>query len=114
MWAGLDQHPRDLAGSLSYGHQKLLALACCVARAGAVLLLDEPIAGVHPELAEVILGRLAALRQEGRLVVLIEHDLAAVRQIADVVVVMEAGRVIAQGPPVEVLDRPEVVSAFIV
>ena len=60
-----------------------------------------------------ILGLLGQLRDEGKLIVLIEHDIAAVRQAADAVIVMDEGRLIAQGPPPEVLERPEILEAYI-
>ncbi|MCK4343173.1 MAG: ABC transporter ATP-binding protein [Phycisphaerae bacterium] len=101
------------AGELSYGQQKLLTIACCVATEARMLLLDEPVAGVHPEMVTQILGLLGQLRNEGKLVVFIEHDIAAVRQAADVVIVMDEGKVIAQGPPSEVLERPEIMEAYV-
>lgn len=70
-------------------------------------------AGVHPEMIQQILGLLRQLREQGKLVIFIEHDIAAVRQVADVVVVMDEGRVIAQGAPGEVLERPEIMEAYL-
>lgn len=112
-FAGLEAQAYELAGELSYGQQKLLTIACCLATEACVLLLDEPVAGLHPEMVEQILGLLRELRQAGKLVVFVEHDLAAVRQIADVVIVMDDGKVIAQGSPHEVLDRPEIMEAYL-
>ncbi len=60
-----------------------------------------------------ILELLGQLRDDGKLIVFIEHDIAAVRQAADVVIVMDEGKVIAQGPPGEVLDRPEIMEAYV-
>ena len=112
-FVGLEEKASDPAGELSYGQQKLLTLACCLATEARVLLLDEPVAGVHPEMVEQILGLLRRLRDEGKLVVFIEHDIAAVRQVADVVIVMDNGRVIAEGPPSEVLERSEIMEAYV-
>jgi ABC-type branched-subunit amino acid transport system ATPase component len=112
-FVGLDMKATELAGELSYGQQKLLALACCLATQAPILLLDEPVAGVHPEMVTQILGRLVHLRQQGKLIVFVEHDLAAVREVADSVVVMDDGEVIAQGVPEEVLDRRDVMEAYI-
>lgn len=70
-------------------------------------------AGVHPEMIQQILALLRQLREQGKLVIFIEHDIAAVRQVADVVVVMDEGRVIAQGAPGEVLERPEIMEAYL-
>lgn len=100
-------------GELSYGQQKLLSLACCFATESRILLLDEPVAGVHPEMASRILDLLRQLQEDGKLVIFIEHDMAAVRQIADLVIVMDEGRVIAQGAPKDVLERPEIMEAYL-
>ena len=112
-FVGLAEKTGELAGELSYGQQKLLSLACCLATEARILLLDEPVAGVHPEMAERILGLLEQLRDSGKLIVFIEHDMGAVRKAADVVYVMDDGKVIAQGPPAEVLERPEIMEAFV-
>ena len=112
-FVGLAEKVGDLAGELSYGQQKLLTLACCLATEARILLLDEPVAGVHPEMIVHILSLLRKLRDDGKLVVFIEHDISAVRQVADLVVVMDEGRVIAQGSPDEVLERPEIMEAYL-
>lgn len=112
-FVGLEGKAYELAGELSYGQQKLLTIACCLATEAKVLLLDEPVAGVHPEMVSQILALLRELRQAGKLVVFVEHDLAAVRQVADTVIVMDDGKVIAQGVPHEVLERPEIMEAYL-
>jgi ABC-type branched-subunit amino acid transport system ATPase component len=112
-FVGLEGKEDQPAGELSYGQQKLLTLACCLATEARILLLDEPVAGVHPEMVSQILALLRKLRDEGKLVVFIEHDLGAVRQVADHVIVMDQGRIIAQGKPNEVLDRPEIIEAYV-
>jgi ABC-type branched-subunit amino acid transport system ATPase component len=88
-FVGLGEKADELAGELSYGQQKLLALACCLATGSGILLLDEPVAGVHPEMVAKILGLLRELKAIGKLVVFVEHDIASVRQVADMVLVME-------------------------
>lgn len=112
-FVGLEEKAEELAGELSYGQQKLLALSCCLATGARILLLDEPVAGVHPGMISHILELLRRLRDEGKLIVFIEHDIAAVRQVADIVIVMDEGRIIAQGPPNEVLERPEIMEAYL-
>jgi ABC-type branched-subunit amino acid transport system ATPase component len=110
---GLTDKAGELAGELSYGQQKLLTLACCLATEATIFLLDEPVAGVYPEMIQTILGLLSRLRDQGKLIVFIEHDLAAVRQIADQIIVMDEGRIIAQGKPTEVLERQEIIEAYV-
>lgn len=112
-FVGLENKVNEPAGELSYGQQKLLTLACCLATNATTLLLDEPVAGVHPEMAERIFGMLEELKNQGRLVVFVEHDIAAVRQAADHVIVMDDGKVIAEGVPNEVLERPEIMEAYV-
>ncbi len=112
-FVGLENKGNDLAGELSYGQQKLLTLACCLATKASILLLDEPVAGVHPEMAQKILALLRKLRDDGKLVIFIEHDISAVRDVADHVIVMDHGRIRAQGPPKEVLERPEIMEAYV-
>ena len=112
-FVGLEDRATELAGELSYGQQKLLALACCLATEASILLLDEPVAGVHPEMVAQILALLCRLRDDGKLVVFIEHDIAAVRQVADLVIVMDDGKVVAQGAPSDVLERPEILEAYL-
>ncbi|TAK99854.1 MAG: ABC transporter ATP-binding protein [Verrucomicrobia bacterium] len=112
-FVGLADQANELAGELSYGQQKLLTLACCLATDARILLLDEPVAGVHPQMVAQILRLLRELRDLGKLVIFIEHDLASVRQVADLVVVMDEGKIIAQGKPSEVLDRPEIIEAYV-
>lgn len=110
---GLESKAIELAGELSYGQQKLLTLACCVATECRVLLLDEPVAGIHPEMITNMLNLLRLLREQGKLVIFIEHDIEAVRRIADHLIVMDEGKVIAQGIAEEVLRLPEILEAYI-
>jgi ABC-type branched-subunit amino acid transport system ATPase component len=112
-FVGLDEAAKQPAGELSYGQQKLLTLACCLATEAPILLLDEPLAGVHPEMIERILDLFRELRSLDKLVVFIEHDIASVRKVADSVVVMDHGRIIAQGKPTDVLERPEIIEAYV-
>lgn len=110
---GLADKALDPAGELSYGQQKLLTLACCLATKANLLLLDEPVAGVAPEMVSRILELLQNLRDNGMLIVFIEHDIEAVRQVADLVVVMDQGKIIAQGSANDVLERSEIMEAYL-
>jgi branched-chain amino acid transport system ATP-binding protein len=112
-FVGLNEKAEDAAGELSYGQQKLLTLACCLATEAQMLLLDEPVAGVAPETVARILELLERLREDGKLVIFIEHDIEAVRKIANLVVVMGHGKIIAQGPADDVLQRAEIMEAYL-
>jgi ABC-type branched-subunit amino acid transport system ATPase component len=110
---GLVRVAGERAGDLSYGQQKLLALACCVATDARLLLLDEPIAGLDPKAASDVVDIIQRLREEGKVVIFVEHDIASVHQLADEVVVMGDGRVIAQGPASEILAKPEIMETYL-
>ena len=101
------------ASDLSYGQQKLLSICCCLATDAQILLLDEPVAGVHSDTILRISKYIKRIVEGGRLVVFVEHDIGMVRQTADTVIVMDAGRVIADGRPDEVLNRREILEAYI-
>jgi ABC-type branched-subunit amino acid transport system ATPase component len=110
---GLGREAETAAGELSYGQQKLIALAQCLATDAQVLLLDEPVAGVHPSFVEEIAQVLVKLGREGKLVIFVEHDISLVRQIAERVIVMDHGQVIADGNPQVILNRPEILEAYV-
>ena len=112
-FVGLEDKAHDDAAELSYGQQKLLTLAMCLATEARILLLDEPVAGVHPTVVQRILSLMVELKKKDKLIVFIEHDMNAVRLVADSVVVMDEGAIIAQGPPAKVLEQPEIMEAYI-
>ena len=89
----------DYAGDLSGGQQKLLSLAMLLVAQTHVLLLDEPAAGVNPVLIERQIALLRALRDEGRIIVLVEHNMEMIANVCDRVIVLDAGEVIADGTP---------------
>jgi branched-chain amino acid transport system ATP-binding protein len=112
-FVGLKDRINDLAGDLSYGQQKLLLLATCMAAEPRLLILDEPVAGVDPNMVVRIEQRLRAIAEQGRGIVFIEHNIDVVRDVADKVIVMDEGRIIAEGVPREVLDRKEIAEVYL-
>jgi branched-chain amino acid transport system ATP-binding protein len=110
---GLESYAGSAAGSLSYGQQKLLSIALCIAGGRQTLLLDEPFAGVHPDLIDRIVERLRTLADQGGTIVLVEHDLSAVRQVAHRTVALAHGKVIADGATADVLGSLSVQEAFL-
>lgn len=103
----------DLAGSLSGGQRKLLEMARALMRDPQLVMLDEPMAGVNPALKQSLLDHILALREEGTTVLFVEHDINMVRHIADWVVVMAEGRIVAEGRPSVVMQDPAVIDAYL-
>lgn len=110
---GLFQKANEFAENLSYGQQKLLSLACCMASKSDLLMLDEPVAGIAPELINKILGIIRELPSKGKSVILIEHNLDAVAQVCDRVLFMDAGVKVSEGTPEEIRNDPKVIDAYI-
>ncbi|MDQ3733096.1 MAG: ABC transporter ATP-binding protein [Actinomycetota bacterium] len=109
----LDTKAQDFAGTLSGGQRKLLEMARALMSQPKVVMLDEPMAGVNPALTQSLLEHVKNLREEGMTVIFVEHDMDVVRDISDWVVVMAAGRVIAEGPPESISQNKAVVDAYL-
>jgi ABC-type branched-subunit amino acid transport system ATPase component len=101
------------AGSLPYGDQRRLEIARALAAAPAVLMLDEPAAGMNPSETTRLVETIRAIATSGIAVLLIEHDMTLVRAACDSVVVLNFGEVIARGTPSEVGRDPVVVEAYL-
>jgi len=110
---GLEDCAAAPASTLSYGQQKLLMLARCLVSEARWLVLDEPMAGIAPPLVRKTIAVLGALARDQCSVLFIEHDVQSVRELADNVIFLDRGRVIAAGPTEEVLDRSDLVRAYL-
>lgn len=109
----LDAKKDDYAASLSGGQRKLLEMARSLMVRPKLVMLDEPMAGVNPALTQSLLDHIKNLKAEGMTVLFVEHDMHMVRHIADWVVVMAEGKVVAEGPPGEVMKNPAVIDAYL-
>ncbi|WP_422732836.1 ABC transporter ATP-binding protein [Microbacterium limosum] len=109
----LDTKASDFAASLSGGQRKLLEMARSLMTQPTLVMLDEPMAGVNPALTESLLDHILDLKDEGMTVLFVEHDMHMVRHIADWVVVMAEGRVVAEGDPHTVMRNPAVIDAYL-
>ncbi len=103
----------DDAATLSGGQRKLLELARALMARPKLLMLDEPMAGVNPALAEFLVDRLIALHESGITIVYVEHELDVVMATADRVVCMAEGSIISTGTPAQVLRDPAVAEAYL-
>lgn len=109
----LDAKEGDFAASLSGGQRKLLEMARALMSDPQLVMLDEPMAGVNPALTQSLLDHILDLKDLGMTVVFVEHDMHMVRHIADWVVVMAEGRVVAEGPPESVMKEQAVIDAYL-
>ncbi|WP_396652265.1 ABC transporter ATP-binding protein [Microbacterium paludicola] len=109
----LDNKAQDYAASLSGGQRKLLEMARALMRDPNLVMLDEPMAGVNPALTQSLLDHILDLKELGMTVLFVEHDMNMVRHIADWVVVMAEGRVVAEGPPESVMQDQAVIDAYL-
>lgn len=109
----LDAKKDDFAASLSGGQRKLLEMARALMSEPELVMLDEPMAGVNPALTQSLLEHILDLKTEGMTVLFVEHDMHMVSHIADWVVVLAEGKVVAEGPPDEVMKNPAVIDAYL-
>lgn len=110
---GLHDRALDFAEDLSFGEQRFLEVARLAAAKPDILMLDEPAAGMGGSESKRLGSAILALRDQGKGILLVDHDMAFVFSICDEVTVMDAGRVIAVGSPLEIKESHEVRSAYL-
>lgn len=102
------------AGNLSYGQQRKLEIARALATGPKLLLLDEPAAGMNPQETKELMETISFIREKFKItILLIEHDMGLVMGICERLYVLNFGRLIAQGTPVEIQNNPEVITAYL-
>jgi branched-chain amino acid transport system ATP-binding protein len=103
---------REYAGRLSYGQQKLLEFARALMTDPALILLDEPAAGVNRTLLQQLLEHIHRLQEQGKTIVIVEHDMNVIMNHCARIFVMDAGAVIAEGPPAAIQGDQRVIDAY--
>ncbi|OPZ72682.1 MAG: Lipopolysaccharide export system ATP-binding protein LptB [Firmicutes bacterium ADurb.Bin456] len=107
---GLEDLP---AAALPFGRQRLLEIARALASEPRLVLLDEPAAGLNSAETKELAGYLLRLRKQGKTLLLVEHDMETVMEVADRILVLNFGEVIALGKPAEIQANPEVIKAYL-
>jgi branched-chain amino acid transport system ATP-binding protein len=111
---GMTAKESDYAGTMSGGQKRLIEIMRALMLKPRVLLLDEPMSGVHPSIVEEIQRYLQELRTEGLTILMVEHELHLVERLCDSVVVMAQGKVIGSGTMATLRQQKEIVDAYLV
>lgn len=112
-WVGAASSKDLMPSELSYGDQRRVEIARALATRPRLLILDEPTAGMIADEARQVIDLMDRLRERGITLLLIEHNMNVVRAVSQKIVVLNFGRKIAEGDPVEVMRNPEVISAYL-
>ncbi|MEK6981359.1 MAG: ABC transporter ATP-binding protein [Candidatus Micrarchaeota archaeon] len=112
-WANLHEKKNHLTKDLSYGQQKILAPLRSLAADPKVLLLDEPFAGVNPKMVKSIMENIVKIKNTGKTILLIEHNLSAVMDLCEGVIVLDQGKKIAHGSIDEIKNNKKVIEAYL-
>lgn len=110
---GLWEKRNELAINLSYGQRKLLEIARALAMNVEIYFFDEPFAGLFPEMIKIVTSVLRDLRAKGKTVILVEHNMELIRELSDHCIVMDSGKLLAQGKPRDVLSQKDVIEAYL-
>ena len=112
-FVGLSHRAHITAGALAYGERRLLEIARALATAPRLLMIDEPAAGLNPTEVAALLRRIAGMRDRGLTVLLVEHNMDLVMNVADRILVMDYGQQLFAGAPADVQAHPDVIAAYL-
>jgi branched-chain amino acid transport system ATP-binding protein len=110
---GLYAYAEDLAANLPFGQQRILEFARAMATNPELLLLDEPAAGLNISETEQVGEFIRKIREMGVTVILVEHDMSLVMDISDEIIVLNYGKLIAEGTPREIQNNANVIAAYL-
>ncbi len=112
-WVKLEHKAGDIADNLSYGEQRKLELARALATEPKLLLLDEPVAGMNSTEKTELMREIVNIKARGYTIFMIEHDMRFVMGLCEEIAVLNFGRIIAQGPPEQIRNDPQVIEAYL-
>jgi branched-chain amino acid transport system ATP-binding protein len=112
-WVGLAGRAGEKAGALAYGEQRLVGVALALATDPKMLLLDEPVSGMNASETHTFVRLLRSIRDRGVTILLVEHDMPMVMEVSDRIVVLNYGRLIAEGDPGAIRSDPAVIDAYL-
>jgi branched-chain amino acid transport system ATP-binding protein len=103
----------ELALNLPHGHQRALGVAIALATEPKVLMLDEPLTGMNPVEKEHMIALIRKLHDSGITILMVEHDMKSVMGLCIHISVLDFGKLLAEGPPEEILANPDVIEAYL-
>ena len=112
-FVGLAAHRDTPASELSGGQQKLLEFVRALVTDPVVVLMDEPFAGVHPSVKELMRARIRERNDQGTSFVIVSHEIPDLMRLSDSVICMSEGRIVSQGPPEQITADPRVIEAYL-
>lgn len=109
----LEEHRQKNAEDLSYGLRKLLEIGRVLMQDADIFFFDEPFTGLFPEIVEQVCAIMEDLKKQGKTLVIIEHNMGLIEKLCDYTIVLDYGKLLAQGTPQEVLENKKVQEAYL-